>query len=704
MSSPASYTSTVEEFYEKAYHEEVESFLESGDDALWIEFAAINDYDGDIARDYLQNPTQTKRYFDRALVEYVDGLDGHDSIEGAETRVTDEGGELDHLDVPDLDYTHIGNYVPVHGQLAKVTEKKPLLVEGAFECYDCGTLNRVNQPRHSVREPNSCSGCDDGSSFRLNAAASEFTDQRKLKLETPPDIAAQGEGASATVYVTGDLCDYGGENGIPDRAGQKATILAERKLREDGLYGRNASPVCDTWLDAGGIVFHGTDNEEVEIDRWRDEIEEAMSKDDPIKFFAENIAPALEADENLWKVMLGVTAFAFGAYRCDIDGATYRGSLHMGVIGDPGTGKSTLLSELAKVLPICEFRSGTGLSEVGLTAATIQEEFAGESKWTLKPGILPRANGGHCIIDEVDEVLDGNSKSIHDALEGEQMVKIDKAGISANLETRTALLASGNPIKGRFDRYEDVVEQIDLDAALIDRMDILLDLLDVVDEEKDREKASHYLESYDEASMMHLYQEGHLEVKPEMNESNRAIPADAMRAWVAYARQNIFPTLTEDAKEELQEFYLNARNANDAYESGDDKAIPVTMRTLGAGIRLSTAYARGCGSETVEKEHVERAKEVTKANMGLTFDPVSGQFDASKTDSSQMESAKDVVDVVASLYDDNEEYDVGVPQGVAVSEVRDRFNISESKASSRINRLCRQGELLRPQHDLLKPI
>ncbi|TKX76263.1 hypothetical protein EXE53_32825, partial [Halorubrum sp. SD626R] len=153
--------------------------------------------------------------------------------------------------------------------------------------------------------------------------------------------------------------------------------------------------------------------------------------------------------EELDTVFEASVAWLFNAYRIDNDLGSYRGDLHFGLIGDPGRGKSTILSRLNEIAPKSEFRSGTGLSKIGLTAAAVQEEFAGTTEWTLSPGILPRANGGHCIIDEVDDVVDEKTKSMHDALEGDQMVKVDKAGITADLPTRTALLASGNPVHGR---------------------------------------------------------------------------------------------------------------------------------------------------------------------------------------------------------------------------------------------------------------
>ncbi|MFP4032402.1 MAG: AAA family ATPase, partial [Desulfococcaceae bacterium] len=218
-----------------------------------------------------------------------------------------------------------------------------------------------------------------------------------------------------------------------------------------------------------------------------------------IEAYRDSIVPNIHADEKLETFLEASVAWLFNAYRIDPEnGPTYRGDLHMGLIGDPGLGKSTILQSLAAIAPKSEFRSGTGLSAVGLTAAAVQEEFAGKTEWTLQPGVLPRANGGHCIIDEVDDVVDEKTKKMHDALEGEQMVKVDKAGIEADLPSRTALFASGNPTDGRFDRYAPIADQIDLDPALFDRMDLVFALQDEVDAERDANKAGHALDAWDD--------------------------------------------------------------------------------------------------------------------------------------------------------------------------------------------------------------
>jgi len=352
------------------------------------------------------------------------------------------------------------------------------------------------------------------------------------------------------------------------------------------------------------------------------------------------------------------------------------------------------MSYVHDVLPQSEYRSGTGLSEVGLTAAAVQEEFAGTTEWTLQPGILPRADGGHCIIDEIDGVVDSDTKAIHDALEGEQMVKTDKAGIKADLPTRCALLAGGNPTYTRFNRHEPIAEQIDLDPALIDRMDLLFAMEDEVDEARDEAKADHALDAYDELSQAEAAERTGEYEEPDGEVADPPVPQDTLRAWVAHARQDVFPTLTPEVKDILKEFYVELRNLNDGYEDDGTTTVPAGMRTLEAGIRLSIAFARLRLSDTVEPQDAERAKNLTRNVVGLNYDADANEFNADKQrgagkPTSQKERRESVKAIVG---------DADGPLSMQSIRARaDEDGIDPDKAESDVDHWMHKGEMYEPQ-------
>lgn len=698
------------EFFQTYYHEDILSLARAyprDEKSLWVTAEDLYTFDSDLLDDFQNHHDQILRAAEEALRLYDLPIDV--SLSKANIRVTDPAETyIETFSVPDVASEHIGQFVGITGQVEKVTEVNSRLDTAIFVCQRCGVDMEIPQSRGSVQEPYQCESCEREGPFQLDQTRSTFVDQRKIKLKEPPGDRGRGDGRSITVYVDEDLCGYGGEHGLADRAGERATIFGTINIDESQLEQRNPDSEFDHWLNAEAVEFVDDDFEDIDVEAHKEEFTElALGEEgDPVELVKDSIAPQLIATDDTFDTILEASvAWLFNSFRVDPEGrGQFRGDLHMTVIGDPGLGKSTLMSQLASLAPKSEFRSGTGLSKVGLTAAAKQEEFDGKSEWTLSPGILPRANGGHCIIDEVDDVVDEQTKAIHDALEGDQMVKVDKAGIRADLPTRAALLASGNPEDSRFDPYaDDVVSQIDMDAALFDRMDLIFALQDQVDVDADKAKADHIVESYDELSRVQAFEEEGVGDEPDAEKTKRPVPADTLRAWIHYAREHVQPLLTDEAKDALKEFYVEVRNLNDGHQkNSDDTTPPATPRTLEAGIRIASAFARVELDDKVREKHAERAKRISRKVVGLNFDPQSGQFDADRTGSGMTATQRQRVNTLKEIISELEQKSHA---GAPVEEVLERATdegIGSSEAEHEIEKLKQKGELYQPSNDTIR--
>lgn len=705
-----------EEFYRTYYRDDIGELARrypKDQRSLYIEASDLSSYDPEMLDDWLESPAQMQQYAEEALQLFDLPVDI--DLADATVRLTDTEGRLQPRPVTSIDPEgengDIGCLVALTGQMARVTAKAPRLEEAAYECQRCGVLSRINQSRTDVQEPHECQGCERQGPFTINHDESVYRKQRKVKLEEPIEERSEARGHSLPVYVESDLCDYGpGDTELPDHAGERATVLGIVRIDESKLSGRNASPDTDYWIDAQAIVYEADDASDIDIGAHREEFEALAARDDAVDLVAESLAPSLHAEEgdDLYTARRACAAWAFNAYRLDPDdgAGSKRGDLHMCLIGDPGTGKSTLMSYLHDILPKSEFRTGTGLTEVGLTAAAVQEEFAGQTEWTLQPGILPRADGGHCLIDEVDGVVDENTKAIHDALEGDQMVKADKAGITADLPTRCALLAGGNPTYTRFDKYEPITEQIDLDPALFDRMDLPLALEDEVDEARDREKAGHSLDAWDELMQAEAAERTGSGEVPESDAVDPVVAPDVLRAWIAHARREVFPTLTADAKALLKSFYVEVRDLNDGYDDSgkaDDSAVPATMRTLEAGVRLSASFARLRLSDTIDEADAKRAISLTKEAVGLRFDPETGEFDDARTSRGEPKSKKDRHRALLSIVEELEG-DAPVPADEIVGAATEELGADASTIEHDLDRLKQRDELYEPSNNAFRRV
>ena len=204
--------------------------------------------------------------------------------------------------------------------------------------------------------------------------------------------------------------------------------------------------------------------------------------------------------------------------------------------------------------------------EWDLLQQLFRDEFGG---WSLEAGALVLGDKGNVCVDELDKMRDEDRSAIHEALE-QQTISIAKAGIMATLNSRCSVLAAANPKFGRFDSYKSLAEQIDLPSTILSRFDLTFVVEDKPEEEKDRSLARHILNTHKEDNM-------HFEIDPEL-----------LRKYIAYARRNIHPVLTDKAMDVLEEFYVSMRNNS----IDDDSPVPITARQLEAIIRLSEASAK----------------------------------------------------------------------------------------------------------------
>lgn len=692
-----------EDFIHQYYRDEIGDLARrypNDQESLYIDAKDLYRFDPDLLDDWQSKPEKMNEYAEAALRNYDLPIDR--DLSDAHVRLTDKHGYLDDFAVSEISTEQINDYIAVQGHLSRITDRNPRVEVAAFECQKCGVHTHVPQTRVEFKEPHECTSCERQGPFHVNMDKSVLVDQRKIKLEEPIEERSQARGQSLPVYTEHDLVDYApGNSTLPEHAGEHATIIGIVRVDKSQWSGRNASPETEIWIEAKAIVFDGDDEHDIDIEAHREKFEEHAGKENAVELVATSIAPNLYSEEgdDLHAIRKACAAWLFNAYRANPEGAgSKRGDMHMGIIGDPGTGKSTLMSYLDDVCPKSEYRSGTGLTEAGLTSAAVQEEFAGTTEWTLEPGILPRADGGHCIIDEIDGVLDEDTKAIHDALEGEQKVKADKAGIQADLPSRTALLVGGNPTYTRFDKNEDLTEQIDLDPALFDRLDLLFALEDQVDGEKDAAKGGHVLDSWDDLTRA--------EVDNAAADGGKTTDApvemETLRAWIAHARDEVHPTLTEEVKEMLNDFYVEVRNLNNGHESAEGGAVPATPRTLEAAVRASIAYARLRLSDVVEPEDAQRAIALTKEFVGLRFDPETGKFDDARTGRGTTESQDKrltaLKQIVAEL-EPSDDVDGGVEVEEIVPKATDDLDITESKVEEDVEKMKTKGIIYEPKTD-----
>ncbi|MEM5815864.1 MAG: minichromosome maintenance protein MCM, partial [Candidatus Aenigmatarchaeota archaeon] len=321
-----------------------------------------------------------------------------------------------------------------------------------------------------------------------------------------------------------------------------------------------------------------------------------------------SIAPSIFGLEEV-KLAIALQLFG-GVEHIQKDKSRVRGEIHILLVGEPSTAKTSLMSVVVNLIPRARYVSGKGLTGVGLTATVTRDEelFGG---WVLEAGALVLCNKSLLAIDEFEKIDKQDMIVLHEAMESGR-ISIAKANIVATLPAKTSILAGGNPKFSRFDPYLPIREQLDVPETILSRFDLKFALRDVPNPEADEKLVNHILE------VRHF---GRKTIEAP-------IPPELFRKYVAYARKKCFPQLTEEAAEEIKKFYIDLRK-----KSASGGPIAITPRQYEALIRLSEASAKIQLREYVTKEDALRAIKLMSASLRqFGFEPETGEIDIDRAE------------------------------------------------------------------------
>jgi len=562
-----------------------------------------------------------------------------------------------HKRIEDLRASDIGSLVSVECRVTDCTEQFAIVGEAVFRCEDCGEEYERVQSTDSMElnKPNKCE-CGAGKrSLDLKRRRSEMVDTQQL-------IAQDLHTASSTPdpsEVRGNV-----HNLLVNSVEPGETVTLTAIVHATETQDIRKAMKSDLYLQVVGAQHHDEDFAGVEIsDEEEEKIREIATSDDVYQRLEASIAPSLSGDYSLARRALGFQLF--GAVSHGSDHEKHREQIHIALVGDPGSGKSMMGRYVEQIAPTGVYQSADNVTEVGLTAAVSREDRFDSSEWTLSGGTLVRADGGLAVIDELDKAPEAIQSSLQEPL-SEQQVSISKGPISATLPARCSSLLIANPEGERFSVARPIADQINIRPAIWDRMDVIIPFADRPDEERDEEMADAIL---DRAS----------------GETPDHIEPDLIRKWVAYARENVDPQITEEAREFIKEEWVSLRGLSEG------SRVSVGARQLDSIIRLSEASARIRLSETVEQEDAERAADMMSRWMSLLMTDTNGEWSVDSIggrDASQMDIEDAMWTAISDLGDGE-----GAPRSDVVAAIIDGSGVERAEAQQAINKFVGRGEL-----------
>ncbi|MFW9793143.1 MAG: minichromosome maintenance protein MCM [Candidatus Thorarchaeota archaeon] len=646
--------------------------------SLLVDFQDLTSFDNVFMAFAAENPEQFLERANKALIavlkvedpEYVSSLDP----EIIQVRFINYS---EHVPLRTIRSRHIGKLIHISGIMMRASEVKPLLVVATFQCRLCDPPTEILQPQIDGKytEPVECPTCEKKTPIRILPHKSQFKDWQKVRIQESPEELPPGQmPRSVDVILEGDIVDI-------SRPGDLVKVTGILKTTPDFSRRGGRLATFNVFIEANGVEISEKEYEQLQISEEDVKRIEELSKHQQVhERIQASIAPSIQGHDAI-KESIALLLFG-GVPKLLSDGTRLRGKSNILMIGDPGTGKSQILKFVSGLAARGLYTSGKGTTAAGLTAAVVHDTDS--SAMTLEAGALVLADQGIACIDEFDKMDPNDRTAIHEAME-QHTVSIAKAGIVATLNARTSILAAANPTLGRYEDSLTLQENIRLPFTILSRFDLIWIMVDTVNVEQDRELARFILD-------MHQMK------KVQDQSALPPISPDFLKKYIGYANLNIFPQLSPEAAEVIENFYVDLRKSA---EGGG--AIPITARQLESLVRLAEARARMALRSKVSKDDARAAVRLMEESLRMVaLDRITGRIDIDRQVSRMSAEQRSSSDIIIKALRDMES------EGTSTVNIDDlvqrtiSMGLSRERAEKVIEKLLNDGILYSPREGKIR--
>ncbi len=661
------------EFFKKGkYRQKISQIGITGRESITVDFEELFGFDQRLAERLLEKPDDFLQHAGNAAYAQlgIEDAEYASKLEKLTVRIVNLLGKEQ---LRKLGSKQMGKLVMVEGIVVRATPVRPMVMNAAFRCKRCGTINQVEQSGQFLKAPPVCASPDCGRDgpFEFVQDESTFIDSQDLRLQEKPEDLPPGQlPRTLNVKLVGtEIVDLA-------RPGDHVSIVGVVRAFAPSRPGIGKLRTFILHLDANSLEVLGKEPETRPPSPEEEEKILALSKDPEVhKKIMNSIAPSIYGYEHIKEAIMYLL---FGGVSKSLPDITIRGEMNALLIGDPGTAKSQLLQYVAKIAPRGLYTSGRGTTAAGLTAAVIREKGGSMS---LEAGALVLADKGVACIDEMDKMRPEDRVAIHEAME-QHTVSVAKGGIVATLNARTAMLAAANPALGRYEPHRTVAENISLPVTILSRFDLIFVLRDVPDREADAKMSEHILE---------IHRRGESPVEAQ-------IDAELMRKYISYSK-TIKPRLSKAALKHLGEFYLAMRSASET----EGSPVAITARQLESLVRISEARARVALRKEVSGEDAEAAIVIMKRSLEeVGIDLSSYKVDIDLIMTGRPKSVRDKLQVILSVLMEMEKETGMVEKTALVSELELKHKIPRAETERMLWQLLREGTIYEHREGYLK--
>ena len=665
------------EFLNTYYSEQIKDMYISypKNRSLYVDIKDLERFDTDIALQLIHKPDDLLPISSSALSKMNPDPEAKEPIYVRFFGVTTQSPMIQ-----DIGSEYIGQFLTIDALVVKRSEITPKVSIGYFKCLFCGGVIETRMDRDTVVEI--CPQCK-RRSLKQDTERSRFSNLQRLAVQDPLERL---KGSTPTwqleVWMEDDLVN----KVIP---GDRIDITGILRIKpRKNARGKEDKILFTMFFDAVSIKTKQKEFSELEISEDDKLIIRDLSKDPEIfDKIAKSLAPSIFGHMEIKKALV-LQLFGGTPDKHLVDGALIRSDIHMLLIGDPGSAKTRLLQAVTEIVPKGIYVSGKSTSGAGLTASAERDEFS-EGGWTLKAGALVLGSGGEVSIDEFDKIGDEDKSALLEALES-QSISVAKAGIIAKFSAKTSVLAAANPKYGRFDKNTYPAEQFDIPPALLSRFDLIFPITDVMDEERDRQIATHIMTQHAAAGAQIAEIQNYAQVEKQ------PISTELLRKYVAYARRNIFPRLDKEASDTILNYYVELRKLG--MKQG---AVPMTPRQIEGLVRLSEASAKTRLALVIEKKDADLAISLFDYMLNSLAVDRGGRKDIDTLLTGMPREKVNKINVILNIIK-TLEHDEESAKIARILEEAEKQSIDRNTTSKYISELERSGDIFSPRQGVIK--
>ncbi len=317
------------------------------------------------------------------------------------------------------------------------------------------------------------------------------------------------------------------------------------------------------------------------------------------------------------------------------------------LIGDPATGKTAILKEMAKLHEKARYYEGV-------------EYLPPFSPSIFLKGTL--ADIRLLCFNKLDRVS-----------------APDRPILADLMSSGAGVLAAASPTFGRFDPCGLITHQIDLSPSLISRFDLIFPIKDLPNRERDEQIVS-------------------LILAPPANKEKTELLVKSLRRKFSPQKQMIVPQITSEAIQKLKEYYLMTRHSKK--DKHGITTIPITARQLETLAKLSKAAAIIRKSSLVTVEDAEKAISLMDYCLNqIARDGETGRIDVDRLSSSitaTQHSNLSVIKEIMNVLEKELEMATNIPIN-KIMEIALHKNIPAEKVEEALDKLMHEGDIFEPK-------